>query len=104
VTPSAPISGISRSVLLGPGEKLQLQLTGGHPAVELDGVLTGRVEPGRTLEVELRPEAGQLVRIDGSMAADRSRVKMSLMDLPLLPKELLELVPEGLRRRLVEPD
>ena len=104
VTPSAPINGISRSVLLGPGEMLQLQLTGGHPAVELDGVLTGRVEQGRTLEVELRPEAGQLVRIDGSMAADRNRVKMSLMDLPLLPKELLELVPEGLRRRLADAD
>lgn len=55
VTPSAPINGISRSVLLGAGEKLEL--TGGHPAVELDGVLTGRVEPGRMLEVlELVPD------------------------------------------------
>ena len=104
VTPSAPINGISRSVLLGPGEKLELQLTGGHPAVELDGVLTGRAEPGRMLEVELRPEAGQLVRIDGSMAADRSRVKLSLLDLPLLPEELLELVPDHLRRRLAGSD
>jgi NAD+ kinase len=104
VTPSAPLNGIARSLLLGPGEPLRLELTDGHPAVELDGVLTGRLEPGRVLEVELRPDAGRLVRIDGSRAADRSRVKLSLLDLPLLPQELLELVPEGLRRRLAEAD
>jgi NAD+ kinase len=33
------------------------------------------------------------------VAADRSRVKLSLLDLPLLPEELLELVPDELRRR-----
>jgi NAD+ kinase len=27
-------------------------------------------------------------------------VKLSLLDLPLLPQELLELVPESLRRRI----
>jgi NAD+ kinase len=104
VTPSAPLNGIARSVLLGPGEPLRLELSGGRPAVELDGVLTGRLEAGRMVEVELRAGAGRLVRIDGSRAADRSRVKLSLLDLPLLPQELLELVPEGLRRRLAEPD
>ncbi|TFV85922.1 NAD(+)/NADH kinase [Blastococcus sp. CT_GayMR20] len=104
VTPSAPLNGIARSLLLGPGEPLRLELTDGHPAVELDGVLTGRLEPGRVLEVELRPDAGRLVRIEGSRAADRSRVKLSLLDLPLLPQELLELVPEGLRRRLADAD
>jgi NAD+ kinase len=100
VTPSAPLSGISRSVLLGPGEPLQLELTGGRPAIELDGVLSGRLDPGQVLEVELRPDAGRLVRIEGSRAADRSRVKLSLLDLPLLPQELRELVPEDLRSRL----
>jgi NAD+ kinase len=97
VTPSAPLNGIARSVLLGPGEPLRLELTGGRPAFELDGVLTGRLQPGEVLEVSLRPDAGQLVRIDGSRAAARSRVKLSLLDLPLLPQELLELVPDGLR-------
>jgi len=100
VTPSAPLSGIGRSVLLGPGEPLQLELTEGRPAVELDGVLTGRLEPGEPVEVELRPDAGRLVRIEGSRAAVRSRVKLSLLDLPVLPQELLELVPADLRRRL----
>ena len=40
------------------------------------------------------------MRLEGSRAADRSRVKLSLLDLPVLPQELLELVPESLRRRL----
>jgi NAD+ kinase len=100
VTPSASLSGIARSVLLGPGETLRLELTGGRPAVELDGVLTRRLDPGEIVEVVLRPDAGRLVRIEGSRAADRSRVKLSLLDLPLLPQELLELLPDGLRRRL----
>jgi NAD+ kinase len=52
------------------------------------------------VEVELRPDAGRLVRIEGSRAAVRSRVKLSLLDLPVLPQELLELVPADLRRRL----
>ncbi len=104
VTPSAPIKGIARSVLLGPGEPLRLELTAGRPAMELDGVLTGRLEPAEVLEVVWRPDAGRLVRIDGSRAADRRRIKLSLMDLPLLPQELLELVPEGLRRKLIGSD
>ena len=104
VTPSAPLSGITRSVLLGPGEPLRLELTAGRPAVELDGVLTGRLEMEEVLEVVWRPDAGRLVRIDGSRSADRSRVKLSLLDLPLKPQELVELLPEHLRRRLAEPD
>src|SRR6478752_1153370 len=41
VTPSAPLNGIARSLLLGPNEPLRLELTRGRPAFELDGVLTG---------------------------------------------------------------
>jgi NAD+ kinase len=104
VTPSAPLSGIHRSVLLGPGEPLRLELTAGRPAVELDGVLTGRLEQAEVLEVVWRPDAGQLVRIDGSRAADRRRVKLSLLDLPLMPQELNELLPERLRRPVADAD
>jgi NAD+ kinase len=100
VTPSAPLNGISRPLLLGPQEPLRLELTDGSPAVELDGVLSGRVGPGAVLEVALRRDAGLLVRIEGSRAAERSRVKLSLLDLPVLPHELVELLPEDLRRRL----
>ena len=99
LTPSAPMSGISRTVVVGPAEPLELELTGGRPALELDGVPGGRCGPGDELRVTVQPDAGLLVRIDYSLAADRSRVKLSLLDLPLLPEELLELVPEELRRR-----
>ena len=59
-----------------------------------------RTRPGAVLEVSLRPDAGRLVRIDGSRAAARSRVKLSLVDLPVLPHELVELLPDDVRRRL----
>jgi len=104
VTPSAPLNSISRSVLLGPTEDLSLQLTAGSPAVELDGVLAGRLEPGTSLQVRLRPDAGKLVRIHGPQAAERSRAKLSLLDLPLLPQELVELLPADLRQRLESRD
>jgi NAD+ kinase len=104
VTPSAPLNGIGRSLLLSPSEPLHLELTAGSPAVELDGVLGGRLEPGAVVEVSLRPDAGRLVRLEGSRAAARSRVKLSLLDLPVLPQELAELLPPGLRDRLADPD
>jgi len=72
--------------------------------VELDGVLGERLEPGAVVEVSLRQDAGRLVRIEGSRAAARSRVKLSLMDLPLLPQELVELLPPRLRDRLAGTD
>jgi NAD+ kinase len=103
VTPSAPMSGIAHSLLLGPAERLRLELTGGLPALELDGVLSGRLAPGTVLDVGLRPDAGRLVRLPGSRSADRSRVKLSLLDLPYLPEELLELAPAEVRDRLSRP-
>jgi NAD+ kinase len=104
VTPSAPLNGIARSLLLGPAERLTLELTAGSPAVELDGVLSGRLEPGAVVEVSLRPDAGRLVRIEGSRAAARSRVKLSLLDLPVLPQELVELLPPDMRDRMAPAD
>src|SRR3954451_9355394 len=104
VTPSAPLNGIARSLLLGSAERLTLELTAGSPAVELDGVLSGRLQPGAVVEVSLRPDAGRLVRIQGSRAAARSRVKLSLLDLPVLPQELVELLPPDLRGRLADDD
>ena len=102
VTPAAPMSGISRTILLASTESLRLSLTGGQPAMEFDGILGGRLKPGDELEISYRPGAGQLVRIEGSKAAARSRVKLSLLDLPFLPEELLELAPADLRKRLGE--
>jgi NAD+ kinase len=45
--------------------------------------------------VTVQPDAGLLVRIDDSLAAERSRVKLSLRDLPVLPEELVELCPRS---------
>jgi NAD+ kinase len=101
VTPSAPLNGIDRPLVLGPDEPLHLSLPAGagRPAVEVDGLVHGRLGPGDELHVTTRRDAGLLVRLDDWIAADRSRVKLSLLDLPLLPEELVELVPEELRRR-----
>jgi NAD+ kinase len=104
VTPSAPQNGIARTLMLGPAEPLGLRLTGGSPALELDGVVSGRLQPGAEVEVSLRPDAGLLVRIAGSRAAARSRLKLSLLDLPVLPQELVELLPEALRDRMAGED
>ncbi|WP_448638283.1 hypothetical protein [Geodermatophilus sp. URMC 63] len=100
ITPAAPMQGISRTVVLGGQDTLLLTISGGRPAVELDGVLTGRLQPGDDLAVSYRPDAGQLVRIEGSRSAARTRVKLSLLDLPYLPDELLEHLPPDLRARL----
>ena len=99
VTPSAPLNGIDRPLVLGPDEPLHLSLPAGagRPAVEVDGLVHGRLGPGDELHVSTRRDAGLLVRLDDWVAADRSRVKLSLLDLPLLPDELTELVPDGLR-------
>ncbi len=102
VTPAAPMSGISRSVLLAPAEPLRLTIDAGRPAMEFDGVLGGRLQPGDELSVAYRSAAGQLVRIEGSRSAARSRVKLSLIDLPYLPEELLELLPEDQRARFAD--
>ena len=67
-------------------------------------MLRGRLEPGAQIEVSLRRDAGLLVRLEGSRAAARSRVKLSLLDLPLLPQELVELLPEQLRDRVRDSD
>jgi NAD+ kinase len=55
------------------------------------------VSVGDVVAVTIRPDAGLLVRIEDSRSAERNRVKLSLLDLPLLPDELVELVPDGLR-------
>jgi NAD+ kinase len=100
LTPSAPMGGIARSVVLGPAEDVRLELTAGRPVLEVDGLAGETLAAGDVLTVRLRPDAGHLVRIQGSLADVRSRVKLSLLDLPVLPEELVELLPASARRRL----
>ncbi|SDY83292.1 NAD+ kinase [Geodermatophilus africanus] len=86
--------------MVGPAESLTLRLTAGHPAVELDGVLTRRTGAEGGSGGLAASRRRRLVRIDGSRAAARRRVELSPVDLPVLPQELVELLPDDLRRRL----
>lgn len=101
VTAVAPMSGISRSVVLGPDERVHLRVSqgAGRVTVEVDGVGVGEVAADALITVVLRPDAGRVVRIDPQRHGQRSRVKLSLLDLPLRRDQLLELVPEEVRQR-----
>jgi NAD+ kinase len=91
VTPASPMSGISRPIFLSPDEPIRLELRVGNPAFEVDGPVLRHLEPGDVIDVELRREAGLVVRFDAPAFQERNRLKLSLLDLPLLPDELREL-------------
>jgi NAD+ kinase len=90
ISPVAPISGISRPAVISAAEPVGLALLegSGRPALQVDGTITRRMEPGEALEVRLRPRAGLVVRLDPERYQRRSGVKLSLLDLPFLPGEM----------------
>ncbi len=102
VTPSAPMAGISRSVILSPDERIHLELTAGSApvAVEVDGLVIRDAATEGTVEVTYRRDAGLVVRLDPRRYQERNQLKLSLLDLPLLPEQLRELLPETLREQL----
>jgi NAD+ kinase len=73
ITPVAPMAGVGRAVVLGAGDHV-------------------------SLTARFRPDGGQVVRLAAGAHASRSRVKLSLLDLPLRRDQLLELIPAELRR------
>lgn len=93
VTPTASMFGISRPLVVSTAEPIHLSLLpdSGTAALEVDGALVDRVGPGDTVDVRLRPSAGLIVRFDHERHQRRTRVKLSLLDLPYLPDELQEL-------------
>lgn len=95
VTPASPQSGISRPLFLCPMEELRLDLLAdaGQPALEIDGAVCDRLGPGDAIDVRWRSDAGLVVRLDAAAHEERQRLKLSLLDLPLLPDELRELAP-----------
>jgi NAD+ kinase len=105
VTPSAAMSGISRPLVLSEVDRLRLELLAdaGTLAVEIDGNPVRDAGPGDVLDVSLQPDAGLVVRFDPEAHQQRSRVKLSLLDLPLLPEQLRELLPPDLRARFDPP-
>ena len=100
VAPASPWSGISRPVVLAPEDRLALELLpdSGVLALEVDGRVMAPLEPGMRVEVVEERDAGHVVRLDRALHDRRSRVKLSLLDLPLLPDELRELLPRELGR------
>ena len=67
----------------------------GQPALQVDGTIMRRIQPGETVEVRLRPRAGLVVRLDPERYQRRSGVKLSLLDLPFLPGEMRDLLPDA---------
>src|SRR6185312_15423362 len=95
ISPVAPISGISRPAVVSAAERIGLALmeSSGQPALQVDGTITRRMQPGEALEVRLRRRAGLLVRLDPTRYRRRSGIKLSLLDLPFLPEEMRDLLP-----------
>jgi NAD+ kinase len=95
ISPVAPISGISRAAVISAHEPLTLSLSeeSGEPALQVDGTIRRRMQPGDEVEVVLRPRAGLVVRLDPERYQRRSGIKLSLMDLPFLPEEMHDLLP-----------
>jgi NAD+ kinase len=95
----APMAGISRPMVTAADEPIQLTLDEGSacPAIEVDGTMLRRTEPGEALDVHLKVGCGQVVRLDSDRYQRRNQVKLSLLDLPFLPDELRELAaPDAL--------
>ena len=92
----APMSGISRPMVTAADEPIRLMLQEGSacPAIEVDGTMLRRTEPGEALDVRLNG-CGQVVRLDSDRYQRRNQVKLSLLDLPFLPDELRELAAPG---------
>ncbi|SCF28244.1 NAD+ kinase [Micromonospora viridifaciens] len=102
VTPSAPMSGISRPVVFSPDEAIRLDLrpNSAPVAVEVDGRVIREAATEGAVEVRYVRDAGLVVRLDPRRYQERSQLKLSLLDLPLLPDQLRELLPEELREQL----
>jgi NAD+ kinase len=97
ISPVAPISGISRPAVISAAEPVALALApdSGGPALQVDGTIVRRMQPGERLDIRLRPRAGLVVRLDPERYQRRSGVKLSLLDLPFLPQEMRDLIPGG---------
>ena len=60
VAPLAPMSGISRPLVVSAQEPIELVLEGmARPAIELDGAMLRRLDPDERLEIRLEPAAGR---------------------------------------------
>ena len=97
ISPVAPIAGISRPAVVSAAEPIELTLMddSGQPALQVDGAITRRMQPGETVDVRMKLRAGLVVRLDPERYQRRSGVKLSLLDLPFLPEEMRDALPGG---------
>jgi NAD+ kinase len=95
VSPVAPLAGISRAAVVSGSEPIGLALLedSGQPALQMDGAIVRRMQPGEVLGIRLRPRAGLVVRLDPERYQRRSGIKLSLLDLPFLPEEMRDVLP-----------
>jgi NAD+ kinase len=100
ITPVAPMAGIGRPVVLGAGDRVTLAVAkdSGPIAVDVDGIAVGELTHGERVTAALRVNAAQVMRLSAGEHASRSRIKLSLLDLPLRRDQLVELIPPELRR------
>ncbi|MBM0233470.1 NAD(+)/NADH kinase [Micromonospora sp. STR1_7] len=100
ITPSAPMAGISRSVVLSPEEKIRLELEANSSAVvvEMDGRVFRDAATEGAVDISYRRNAGLVVRLDPLRYQERNQLKLGLLDLPFLPEQLRELLPHDLRK------
>ncbi|PZG18136.1 NAD(+) kinase [Micromonospora craterilacus] len=101
LTPVAPMSGINRSVVLGGSDAVEFRNPSDRVSLRFmaDGTPVGLLRPGVGLSVRLIDDAVNVVRFEPTLHEQRQRVKLSLLDLPLRPDQLLDLVPPQLRER-----
>ena len=64
------------------------------------GSSSARWPPGAQIDMRLRKDAGSVVRLDAERHGRTGRVKLSLLDLPVRPDQLVELIPSDLRQKL----
>jgi NAD+ kinase len=80
VTPVAPHSAFNRALFLSSGEKLTLTVleTSATVAVETDGMVSGRLSAGDTVELTLLPAAARVVRLGVTTFYQRAQRKLRL--------------------------
>ncbi|ONH32578.1 NAD(+)/NADH kinase [Pseudofrankia asymbiotica] len=81
VTPAAPHSAFNRGLVLSVNDALALDVlpASGRLAVEVDGRVSGYVEPGACVILRARPGAAHVVRLGRTTFYERAQRKLRLM-------------------------
>jgi NAD+ kinase len=102
LTPVAPMTGVSRSIVLPAHDTVTIHNApdSSGATVRIDGIPWSTLASDTAVTARLRPEAAHVVRLDPRRHAQRSRVKLSLLDLPLRPEQMRDLLPTDMREEM----